>query len=100
MAKLKPAPKAKVSKPAKAAKPAAAREASKKAMLIEMLRRAEGATAAQIAKETGWQHHTIRGAISTLRSKQGLAIETTQLREVGPNKVGGRGSTTIYKIPA
>jgi hypothetical protein len=37
--------------------------------MIEMLKRPQGATVEQIAAATGWQHHTIRGAISGALSK-------------------------------
>ena len=40
------------------------RAGTKQAQMIELLKRHEGATVAQIAAATGWQHHTIRGAIS------------------------------------
>ncbi len=43
--------------------------------LIEMLRRPDGATVAQIAKALSWQHHTVRGAMSgALKKKLGLTI--------------------------
>jgi len=64
-----------------------------------MLRSPEGATVEQIAEVTGWQRHTIRGAISgALRKKLGLSIEATRTRQVGPNKTGAKGSTTTYRI--
>ena len=67
--------------------------------MIEMLERPEGATVEQIAAATGWQHHTIRGAISgALKKKLGLTIEATRTRAVGPNKTGAKGSTTVYRI--
>ena len=67
--------------------------------MIEMLKRPEGATVEQIAAATGWQHHTIRGAISgALKKKLGLTVEATRTREVGPNKTGAKGSTTVYRI--
>ncbi len=67
--------------------------------MIELLRRPEGATVEQIAKATGWQKHTIRGAISgALKKKLGLTIEATRTREVGPEKTGAKGSTTVYRI--
>ncbi len=72
---------------------------SKQAKLIEMLQRPEGATAEQIAEVTGWQKHTIRGAISgALKKKLGLTITTERIRMVGPNRVGAPGSITIYRI--
>jgi len=53
----------------------------------------------QIAEATGWQHHTIRGAISgALKKKLGLTVEATRTREVGPNKAGAKGSSTVYRI--
>jgi hypothetical protein len=97
-------PKAKPAKPAKAAKAASSdkptpRAGTKQALLIELLQRPEGATVEQIAKATGWQHHTIRGAISgALKKKLGLTVEATRTREVGPNKVGAKGSSTVYRI--
>jgi len=81
-AKAAPA-KAKASKTTKAAKkPANAtlpREFSKKAIVLDMLRAKDGATMAAIAKETGWQNHTIRGFISgNITKKMGLAVESTK----------------------
>ena len=75
------------------------RAGTKQARMIEMLKRPEGATVEQIAAATGWQHHTIRGAISgALKKKLGLTVEATRTREVGPNKTGAKGSTTVYRI--
>jgi hypothetical protein len=75
------------------------RAGTKQAQMIEMLKRPEGATVEQIAKATGWQHHTIRGAISgALKKKLGLTVEATRTREVGPNKTGAKGSSTVYRI--
>jgi hypothetical protein len=76
------------------------RAGTKQALMIELLKRPEGATVEQIAKATGWQHHTIRGAISgALKKKLGLTVEATRTRQVGPNKVGAKGSSTVYRIP-
>jgi Protein of unknown function (DUF3489) len=75
------------------------RAGTKQAKMIELLKRPEGATIEQIAQATGWQKHTIRGAISgALKKKLGLTIEATRTREVGPNKTGARGSSTVYRI--
>jgi hypothetical protein len=75
------------------------RAGTKQALMIEMLKRPEGATVEQIGAATGWQPHTIRGAISgALKKKLGLTVEATRTREVGPNKVGAKGSTTVYRI--
>ena len=75
------------------------RAGTKQALMIHLLKRPEGATVEQIAAATGWQHHTIRGAISgALKKKLGLTVEATRTREVGPNKAGAKGSSTVYRI--
>lgn len=48
---------------------------SKQAQVIEMLKRSEGATIAQIGEITGWQSHTTRGFFAgTVKKKLGLTI--------------------------
>jgi hypothetical protein len=99
-AKRKAMSSAKPGRAAPAAKPTP-RAGTKQAQMIEMLKRPEGATVEQIAAATGWQHHTIRGAISgALKKKLGLTVEATRTREVGPNKTGAKGSSTVYRIVA
>lgn len=73
-------------KAAKAAKAATtsdgtpnAREGSKKATVLELLRRKDGATLAEIAKATEWQNHSIRGFISgTITKRMGLTVESSK----------------------
>jgi DNA-binding MarR family transcriptional regulator len=51
------------------------RDGTKQALLIEMLRSENGATIAEIAEATGWQQHTVRGAIAgALKKKLGLDV--------------------------
>ena len=72
------------------------RAGTKQALMIDLLKRPEGATVEQIAAATGWQHHTIRGAISgALKKKLGLTVEATRTREVGPNRSGAKGSDRL-----
>lgn len=67
------------------------REGTKEALLIGMLRRPEGATIAQVIEATGWQAHTVRGAISgALKKKRGLEVTSAK------NEAGER----IYRITA
>ena len=78
------APKAK--RPRKAAKPEGAaptaREGSKKAIVLEMLRRPEGATLQEIMSVTGWMAHSVRGFISgSLSKKMGLTVESVKTPE-------------------
>ena len=51
------------------------REFSKKSIVLDLLRRKDGATMAEIAKATGWQKHSIRGFVSgALMKKMELPV--------------------------
>ena len=53
------------------------REFSKKSIVLDLLRRKDGATMAEIAKATDWQNHSIRGFVSgTLMKKMDLPVES------------------------
>lgn len=66
------------------------RAGTKQAKLIEMLRAEGGATIKEITAATGWQFHTVRGAMAgALKKKLGL--------EVTSGKVENRGR--VYKLP-
>jgi len=82
----------KVSSPPKPdAKPAAERPASKQAVIINLLKRKDGATIDDLTAATGWQAHSVRGAISgALKKKLGLAVSS--------QTVDGRGR--VYRIEA
>ena len=72
------APRAKSkAKRAAAPKPAAheATRRTKQATLVSLLQRPEGASIAELVEATGWQNHSIRGAISfALKKKLGLNV--------------------------
>jgi hypothetical protein len=53
-----------------------ARDGSKKAEVLEMMRRKGGATLAEIMKATGWQAHTVRGFVAGTLKKMGVAVES------------------------
>ncbi len=56
-----------------------------------MLEAPEGATIAETADATGWQQHTVRGAItSALKKRPGL--------DVTSEKIDGRGR--VYRVTA
>jgi hypothetical protein len=61
-----------------------AREGTKQALVIEMLRRPEGATIPEIVEATDWQPHTIRGAMAgSLKKKLGLTITSEKDNQRG-----------------
>jgi len=74
--------KAKSTASAPEATPAAAkerktREGTKQALVIEMLRRPEGASIPEIVEATGWASHTTRGFFAgALKKKLGFAIDS------------------------
>ncbi len=54
-----------------------ARDGSKKAEVIDLMRRSQGVTLAEIMELTGWQSHTVRGFVSgTLIKKLSLNVES------------------------
>jgi hypothetical protein len=66
-----------------------ARAGTKLARMVDLLRSEMGATLAEIVEATGWQAHSVRGAISgTLKKKHGLTVTS--------EKVDGRGR--VYRI--
>jgi hypothetical protein len=68
--------------------PRRARENSKQALVITMLRRPEGATIAQICEATSWQSHTVRGTLAgALKKKLGLNVTSDK-----------QGEERIYRI--
>jgi len=64
--KAKPAPEQSVSK-------------SKKDIIIALLR--GGATLAQIMAATGWQKHSVHGALANLKTKDGITIANTKAND-------------------
>jgi predicted transcriptional regulator len=60
---------------AKTEAPKTLREGTKQSTLIELLKRPQGATLKEMIEATGWQQHTIRGAMAgALKKKLGLNI--------------------------
>ncbi len=66
--------------------PTAVRPGTKQALLIDLLKRKKGATIEKIVEATGWQAHSLRGAISgTLKKKLGLMV-TSEKPGDGPRR--------------
>ena len=71
------APAKKANKGAK--KAAGARDGSKTAKILDLLKRPGGATAKELIKASGWQAHSVRGFLSgTVSKKMGLAVTSTK----------------------
>jgi len=66
---LKPKPRSKGADtaPVSVSSPDMARASTKRALLIGMLERAQGASVAEIGQRLGWLPHTVRAAITGLR---------------------------------
>jgi hypothetical protein len=68
--------------------PVTVRADSKLGKMIALLRREDGATIAQMMKATGWQAHSVRGAMSgTIKKRLGLTVTSTKL-----------GASRIYRL--
>ena len=62
------------------------RAETKQASLIALLQAPEGATMEVIIAATGWQAHTVRGAISGVLRKA-LGLKVTSVKEEGKCRV-------------
>ena len=77
-------PKPSSAKPKGKTSPAMARPGTKQALMIDLLKRKKGATIEEIVEATGWQPHSVRGAISgTLKKKLGLAVTSVRVEDRG-----------------
>jgi hypothetical protein len=79
-----PAPAKRANKGAKSAqsrkkKTTVARPGSKTAKILDLLKRSGGASMKELRKATGgWQAHSVRGFLSTLGKKMGIAVTSTK----------------------
>ena len=55
-----------------------ARPGSKTAKILDLVKRPGGATLKELLKATSWQPHSIRGFLSVLGKKKGVAVESTK----------------------
>jgi hypothetical protein len=66
--------------------PRATRGGTKQAVLIDLLKRSEGATLTQMTEATGWQIHTVRGAMAGALKKK-LGLEITSEKQPGTDRI-------------
>ena len=63
-----------------------ARDGSKAARVLDLLKRPDGVTTKELLKATGWQAHSVRGFLSgTVGKKMGLTIASTKTEDGGRN---------------
>ena len=56
--------------------------------MLQLMRAKQGASLEQLSKATGWQHHSVRGAISgVIKKKLGLTVVSERVND-----------TRIYRI--
>ena len=67
-----------------------ARNGSKTAQILALLKRAEGATVQELMNVTGWQSHSVRGFLSTVGKKMALTVTSTK----------GEDGQRRYSVPA
>ncbi len=72
----KPSPKAPETEKVKA--PAEAPKITKKALVKNLLEAEKGTTIEEIAKQTCWQNHTVRGHLSTMK-KNNITITSERI---------------------
>ena len=79
------APAAKRNAPAQKNRPAE----GKIATIVSLMRRPTGANLTELTEQTGWQAHSVRGAISgNVKRKLGLRVLSEKV-----------GTTRVYRIP-
>lgn len=65
--------------PSQVITPAATRKPTKLELLIALLRREEGAALPELIAATGWQAHSVRGALAGTLKHKGFVISSTKV---------------------
>jgi len=69
------------------------RGGTKLATMITMLQRPDGVSIEALAKATGWQVHSVRGALSgTLKKKLGLAVASNKTGKIRLYRIDGNAA--------
>ena len=84
---VRPAHKRKTNRPVGSASPAtplppvsmpSAPKLTKMTLILDLLRRPGGATLAEMMAATGWQSHSVRGALAGALRKRGIIVESSK----------------------
>jgi hypothetical protein len=67
--------------PAKSSQDKPKREGSKQQTMLDLLSRKQGATIKQLQEATGWQKHSLHGAMANMKKKLSIAIESTKEKD-------------------
>lgn len=70
---------------------------TKRAAVLAMLRRQEGATVTQVIEATGWARHTVHGFLAGLKKAATPVTVLGRVKQVGAGQ-GSKGSYTVYGI--
>lgn len=62
--------------------------ASKKSQMIAMLELPDGTSIAELEKATGWQPHSVRGALVHLKNKDKLPVTNTVVEGIRRYRLG------------
>ena len=59
--------------------PPAKKKPTRLDLLVQLMRRNAGATLAQLSKATGWQQHSVRGALAGAIKRKGLSVQSDKV---------------------
>ena len=78
VARKRPKPAPAVSSPSKRPQLPHFRRGTKAGKILQLLRRPQGASLAELTKATKWQAHSVRGFLSVMKGKMRLKISSTK----------------------
>ena len=68
--------------------------------MTRLLRRKQGATVAQLIEVTGWQEHSVRGALAGALKKRGFAITSEKEGDVRIYRIADPAAPASAQRPA
>lgn len=74
--------------------PSTAGKTSKLDLIVSMLARSEGASLAELVDATGWQTHSVRGALAGALKRKGYAIASEKIDGGRRYRIESRNGTS------